>query len=260
MGDDGEGGAPCRREDPREEIPPFRPRDRQEEPKPQADDEPLEDDFRDDDADDDRPGLPSGNPWDVAPAPSGWMVAFYRTATRIMFGAPAFFSCLRPHRRSLRALSFYLIVSVILSVVQLLWMRGMTSMLVDGGMDPQMQQMMASTLAIHESMPLFVLKQVAFVTLQLYVQSALLYLMYRLILRDKPEFDLIFQVSAYGSAPMLLCVIPVLGALTGLVWSLACTLVGYKTVLRLDWSQTLLGYAPVFLLEMFLLLQVMQML
>ena len=34
MGDDGEGGAPCRREDPREEIPPFRPRDRQEEPKP----------------------------------------------------------------------------------------------------------------------------------------------------------------------------------------------------------------------------------
>ena len=94
------------------------------------------------------------------------MVAFYRTATRIMFGAPAFFSCLRPHRRSLRALSFYLIVSVILSVVQLLWMRGMTSMLVDGGMDPQMQQMMASTLAIHESMPLFVLKQVAFVTLQ----------------------------------------------------------------------------------------------
>ena len=43
-------------------------------------------------------------------------------------------------------------------------------------------------------------------------------------------------------------------------WSLACTLVGYKTVLRLDWSQTLLGYAPVFLLEMFLLLQVMQML
>ena len=123
-----------------------------------------------------------------------------------------------------------------------------------------MQQMMASTLAIHESMPLFVLKQVAFVTLQLYVQSALLYLMYRLILRDKPEFDLIFQVSAYGSAPMLLCVIPVLGALTGLVWSLACTLVGYKTVLRLDWSQTLLGYAPVFLLEMFLLLQVMQML
>ena len=119
------------------------------------------------DADADRPGLPSGNPWDVAPAPSGWMVAFYRTATRIMFGAPAFFSCLRPHRRSLRALSFYLIVSVILSVVQLLWMRGMTSMLVDGGMDPQMQQMMASTLAIHESMPLFVLKQVAFVTLQL---------------------------------------------------------------------------------------------
>ena len=185
IGDDGKGGAPCRREDPREEIPPFRPRDRQEEPKPQADDEPLEDDFRDDDADDNRPGLPSGNPWDVAP--SGWMVAFYRTATRIMFGAPAFFSCLRPHRRSLRALSFYLIVSVILSVVQLLWMRGMTSMLVDGGMDPQMQQMMASTLAIHESMPLFVLKQVAFVTLQLYVQSALLYLMYRLILRDKPD-------------------------------------------------------------------------
>lgn len=259
MGDGREGGAPCRREAPREEIPPFRPRDRQEEPAPQADDGPLEDDIRDE-AGDDRPGLPSGNPWDVAPAPSGWMVAFYRTATRIMFGAPAFFSCLRPHRRSLRALSFYLIVSVILSVVQLLWMRGMTSMLMDGGMDPQMQQMMTSALAIHESMPLFVLKQVAFVTLQLYVQSALLYLMYRLILRDKPEFDLIFQVSAYGSAPMLLCVIPVLGALTGLVWSLACTLVGYKTVLRLDWSQTLLGYAPVFLLEMFLLLQVMHML
>ena len=48
-----------------------------------------------------------------------------------------------------------------------------------------------------------------------------------------------------------------LGVLSGLEEIAA---VGYKTVLRLDWSQTLLGYAPVFLLEMFLLLQVMQML
>lgn len=255
-----------RHEPPRDEIPPFRPRAAQEDRDGQDDEdredrqalkdgEPLEDDFRHDD----RPERPSGNPWDMAPEPSGWAVAFYRTATRIMFAAPAFFSCLRPHRRSLRALGFYLVVSVILSVVQLLWMRGMTSMLMDGGMDPQMQQMMTSTLGLQESMPLFVLKQVAFVTLQLYGQSALLYLMYRLILRDKPDFDLIFQVSAYGVAPMLLCVIPVLGALTGLVWSLACTLVGYRTVLRLNWGQTLLGYAPVFLLEFFLLLQVMRM-
>lgn len=256
-----------RREPVQDDLPPFRPRAARQDDTDEEDAERFQDRhalkdeeaLEDDEDGDDRPGRPSGNPWDMAPEPAGWPVAFYRTATRIMFGAPAFFSCLRPHRRSLRALGFYLIVSLILSVVQLLWMRGMTSMLVDGGMDPQMQQMMASTLGLQESMPLFVLKQLAFVTLQLYGQSALLYLMFRLTLRDKPDFDLIFQVSAYGVAPMLLCVIPVLGALTGLVWSLACTLVGYKTALRLNWVQTLVGYAPVFLLEFFLLLQVMKM-
>ena len=181
------------------------------------------------------------------------MVAFYRTATRIMFGAPAFFSCLRPHRRSLRALSFYLIVSVILSVVQLLWMRGMTSMLVDGGMDPQMQQMMASTLAIHESMPLFVLKQVAFVTLQLYAQGqgpALSHVPAHPARQAGFRPDLPGQRLRLG-APCCCALSPVLGGAhrPGLEPG-PCTLVGYEhPVLRLDWSQTLLGYAPVFLLE-----------
>ncbi|WP_300718182.1 YIP1 family protein [uncultured Desulfovibrio sp.] len=264
-GEDEERGAPCRREscrdEPREELPPFRPRDsrdtdeQDEGPGPDREEDDLADEAQEDG---DRPGLPSGNPWEMAPAPSGWLVAFYRTSMRIMFGAPAFFTCLRPHRRSLRALGFYLIVSIVFSAVQLLWLRGMTNVLVEGGLDPQMQQMLLNNPLINESMFLFMLKQVAFVTLQLYAQSALLYLMFRLILRDKPEFDLIFQVSAYGSAPILLCVIPVLGSLTGIVWSLACSLIGYKTVLRLDWGQTLLGYAPVFLLEFFLLLQMIR--
>lgn len=264
-GEDEERGAPCRRgpcrDEPREELPPFRPRDSRDTdeqddgPGPDREEDGLADEAQEDG---DRPGLPSGNPWEMAPAPSGWLVAFYRTSMRIMFGAPAFFTCLRPHRRSLRALGFYLIVSIVFSAVQLLWLRGMTNVLVEGGLDPQMQQILLNNPLINESMFLFMLKQVAFVTLQLYAQSALLYLMFRLILRDKPEFDLIFQVSAYGSAPILLCVIPVLGSLTGIVWSLACSLIGYKTVLRLDWGQTLLGYAPVFLLEFFLLLQMIR--
>ena len=76
----------------------------------------------------------------------------------------------------------------------------------------------------------------------------------RVTLAPKDLLDMTFQhlgLTVAAAVVVLILAIP---------WSLACTLVGYKTVLRLDWSQTLLGYAPVFLLEMFLLLQVMQML
>ena len=49
----------------------------------------------------------------------------------------------------------------------------------------------------------------------------------------------------YSSAPALLCVIPALGSLAGMVWGLACMAVGCRAALRLNWPQTLLGFVPV---------------
>ena len=197
------------------------------------------------------------NPWEAAPGGDGWLAAFYQTAMRVMFAAPRFFGALNPEAPHLRALSFYLIVCVLQTVVERFWGGMFLSIMApSAATDPQLEKMLA-LLAPQTNLAMTLLLRTAFLVLQLYVFSALIHLAYRFVAPGRASFPLLFQVMAYSSAPALLCVIPGLGSLAGMIWGLACMAVGCRAALRLNWPQTLLGFVPVCLVTAPMLLQLL---
>lgn len=196
------------------------------------------------------------NPWEAAPEPDGWLSAFYQTSIRVMFAAPRFFAALRPAAPQLRVLCFFLVISVVQVVVERAW-AGMllTLMAPSAATDPELEKLL-TMLAPQISLPMTLLLKTGFSVLQLYLFSGLVHLAFRFMVPARADFSLVFQIMAYSAAPALLCVIPLLGSLAGFVWGFACMLVGCRTALNLTWTQTLLGFAPVFLLLGPLLLQI----
>ncbi|MBD5417149.1 MAG: hypothetical protein HDR50_05720 [Desulfovibrio sp.] len=197
------------------------------------------------------------NPWDVAPANGGWLQAFYQTVLRVMFAAPRFFAGLRPHARQLRPLGFYLVICVIQTVVERFWGSMLVSALSPAAAtDPQLENLL-TLLAPKTDLALSLLLRCGLLVLQLYVFAALMFLAYRIVARERTSFSLIFQIMAYSSTPALLCIVPALGSLAGMVWGLACLAVGCRAALRLNWAQTLFGFVPLALVFGPILLQAM---
>lgn len=185
------------------------------------------------------------NPWVVAPGKDGWLSAFYQTVLRVMLSAPRFFASLVPEIQHNRALLFYLIVCIVETLMDRLWVGVLRSVLEPGmSSDPQLSAMLE--LLTPESNPfLSALKTTALLLLQAYLVSGLLFLMYRLLAGNKVNFSVVFQVVAYSVAPHVLCVVPVLGVFVGAVWGIGCLIVGLRTALMLNWGQTLVGLLPV---------------
>jgi hypothetical protein len=204
-------------------------------------------------------GSPAGNPWAVAPVPYGWFAAFYQTVLCVMFAAPRFFGALTPQPRSLRALGFYLLVSVAQIVLERFWGYMLLQYMSAGGppADPQLAKLLAM-LAPQANLAMTVLLRTGLLVLELYFFSAIIHLAYRFLAPDRADFSLVFQVIAYSAAPSLLCVIPLIGSLAGFVWSLSCITAGCRISLRLSWGQTLTGFAPACLAALMFLAQFMR--
>ncbi len=201
--------------------------------------------------------VPDENPWDAAPGNGGWLQAFYQTVLRVMFAAPRFFAALRPHMPLGRPLVFYLVICVIQTVVERFWGTMLISALTpSAATDPQLEKLL-EMLAPKSDLALSLLLRCGLLVLQLYVFTALMFLAYRIVARERTSFSLIFQIMAYSSAPALLCVVPALGSLAGMIWGLACLAVGCRVALRLNWAQTLFGFVPLALVFGPLLLQAM---
>lgn len=187
----------------------------------------------------------AANPWDNAPGEDGWLGSFYQTAIRVMFAAQPFFARINPDAQKYRALVFYLIVCIFQTLVEKLWGSLLFAMLSPGAAgDPQMERLL-SLLVADDNMALGLLLRCALLVLQIYFFSFLMFAVYRLMRPGIATYSLIFQIMAYSSAPSLLCVIPVLGSVAGLLWGLGCLLIGCKSALNLSWPQTLVGILPI---------------
>jgi len=193
------------------------------------------------------------NPWE-APY-DGYLAAFYQTAVRVLFAAPRFFAGLLPQKQLVRALLFYLIVGLIQIAAEQFWLAVFVKVLaLRAESDPQLAQLLV-LLSREMSLPLFVLLRTAFISLQLFVAAILYHMMFRMIVPDKANFSIVFQVIAYASAPALLGIIPLLGALAGFIWSIGCSLVGCRYALRINWVQTILALGPLYFVLFLLFLQ-----
>ncbi|MBQ9406794.1 MAG: zinc-ribbon domain-containing protein [Desulfovibrio sp.] len=196
------------------------------------------------------------NPWEAAPGDKGWIAAFYHTCLRVMFGAQQFFSGLRADAPQLRALLFYLVITVIQVLVEWIWTGILLSLVAPStASDPELAKMLAM---LSPQTPLVALLKTGLSVAQLYILATLLHFFYGFVVKTRPEFSLVFQVVAYSAAPSLLCIVPLVGSIAGFIWMLACLLVGLRASMRLSWAQTFAGFVPVLLLLVPLLLQVVK--
>ncbi len=188
------------------------------------------------------------NPWELAPEPSGWTAAFFQTISRVMFSSSRFFSNLPAFSAPLRPLLFYSIIILLQTIMDQLWGRFFISVLEPGAAnDPQLAKML-ELLSTEKNFILTAFFRFGMMVFQLYLLTLILYFAYRLIAPARSSFSLLFQVMVYSSAPLILCVVPVLGSLVGMLWSLGCCVIGLKAALRLNWSKTLFGLLPLFIL------------
>lgn len=188
------------------------------------------------------------NPWDEAPGRDGWLSAFYQTVIRVMFSAPTFFKTLSPTALQNRALLFYLIICVFQTVMEKIWGELFYALLSPTAAgDPQLEKMLAM-LSPDTNFALSLLLRCGLLVCQLYLFSFLVFLAYRLVAPQKGSFSLLFQIMAYSSAPSILCLVPALGSITGMIWGLGCLAVGCKAALGLDWPRTLAGFLPLIVL------------
>ena len=193
------------------------------------------------------------NPWEDPR--DGYLAALYQTSVRVLFAAPRFFAGLTPQNQLTRALVFYLIVGLVQIFVEQFWLAVFTEVLAPRAeSDPHLANLL-TLLSPKMSLPLFILARCAFISLQLFVVAVLYHVMFRLLAPNKANFSLVFQVIAYASAPALLGIVPVLGSLVGIIWSIACTVVGCRYALRVSWTQTLLALGPLYLVILLLFLQ-----
>lgn len=200
------------------------------------------------------------NLWAIAPEPYGWGTALWQTIIRIMFQAPTFFQNLKAIASTGRPLAFFLILCIFQTLVEWGYSIAFLHFLApDVSQDPNLSRLIELATP-WGNIFLTVLLRTGVLVVQLYVFSLLMYLAYRVIVRDKATFTVIFQILAYSTAPWILCVIPAIGSIAGTIWSVGCAAVGCKAALRLDWSQTLIGFLPIIFAFIPLLAQVSGML
>lgn len=190
------------------------------------------------------------NPWEEAESPADWVSAFWRTCLRASLSPGRFFSGTVP-RSVLRALGFLVTVCVLQTLIEHVWSQVFFTwiMPVTDEMDPQLRQF-AEMLTSKGDLVVWLGLRCVMLTAQICIFSAVLHLGWRVLVR-RSSFSVVLQVVCYAQAPLLLSIVPGVGSIVGLVWSLCCVVIGCRAALRFSWGQTLLGMAPLMALLFF---------
>lgn len=189
-------------------------------------------------------------PWEH-PERYGFFRSFFRTIVRVMFSGKEFFSTIHSQVSSLRPASFYAIIGLIQALIGYLSSPGMVNFIKNSNIDPQHQVLMENLFS-GQSLTMLIITTPFIMILQLLIYASFVYLAIRITNPEKADFPLTLRIIAYASAPMILCIVPYLGGLIGLVWFIYNIFIGVKYALRLTWQRTFLALAPIFILWFFI--------
>ena len=189
-------------------------------------------------------------PWEH-PERYGFFRSFFRTIVRVMFSGKEFFSTVHSQVSSLRPASFYAIIGLIQALIGYLSSPGMMNFIKNANIDPQ-QQVLMENLFSNQSLTMLIITTPFIMILQLLIYASFVYLAIRITNTEKADFPLTLRIIAYASAPMILCIVPYLGGLIGLIWFIYNIFIGVKYALRLTWQRTFLALAPIFILWFFI--------
>ncbi len=187
------------------------------------------------------------NPWEYA-SQHGYFTAFYQTVIWVLFSPSRFFAGLMPQNSRTHVLIFYLIVRVLQISIEYFWGGVLSTSLEPAAANDAELQSILNLLTPQSDFILAILIGTAMATIEIFFGSLFYFTMFKFIAKANANFSLVFQVIAYSSAPLLLAIIPALGTIVGFIWSLACILIGCRYAMRLSWSQTILGVAPLYAL------------
>ncbi len=193
-------------------------------------------------------GRPQGAPWE-SPEYYGFWGSFSRTLLGVLFHAPDFFRNLRCAFSPVRPLLFYVLLSLYQMLAARLWNLRALRELSQTAADPQMLAM-AENLMRAMNLPLMLLVTPFFSIFQAVILAGLYHLMFRMVQPDRADFSTTLRVVCYSSAPLVLCIVPMIGSLIAVLWFVAATVIGCKYALRLSWSRTLLALLPLYILEL----------
>ncbi len=192
-------------------------------------------------------GFAVDNPWERA-AELGYFTAFYQTLIWILFAPARFFAGLIPQNTRMHVLIFYLVVRALQISIEFFWGGVLSSTLEPSAANDTELQSILELLTPQTSYVFALLMGLGLSTIELFFGSLFYFAMFKLLAADKANFSLIYQIVAYSAAPLLLAVIPALGTIVGFIWSLVCLIIGSRYAMRLSWSQTILGIAPLYAL------------
>ncbi len=193
--------------------------------------------------------FPLENPWDNI-VKNGYFAAFYQTLTGVMFAPQRFFAGIVPQKSHVHILIFFVIISLMQIVVERFWGGMMASYLASTAIsDPELQTLI-KMLTPRYNVFFALLMGSALATVKIFFTSIFYFAFFKLAAPRAANFSLIFQIVAYGSAPLLLCFVPALGSLVGFIWSVVCTLIGCRYAMRLSWGQVMFGIIPYYLIAL----------
>ena len=199
-------------------------------------------------------GRPDGAPWE-SPEYYGFWGSFSRTLLGVLFHAPDFFQHVRCNFSVIRPILFYVLLSLFQMLASRLWSMKFLKELTTTATDPQVLAM-AETLMQSMNMPLMLLVTPFFSIFQAVILAGLYHLMIRMVQPDRADFATTLRVVCYSAAPLVLCIVPMVGSLIASIWFVAAAFIGCKFALRLSWVRTVLALLPLYILEFALVSQI----
>jgi len=188
------------------------------------------------------PGESSASPWENLQQ-YGFFPGFFETVKRVMLAPGPFFRKMQPGGLGM-PLGFFLLVSVIQMLATFLWnMTGMFPATAQHGA-PGMGMGMAGAGSI-----LILLVYPLFMAAWIFITSGVVHLFLMAFQAGRSGFEGTFRATAYGSAPLLLGVLPLLGPFIGALWSLVITVMGYRYIHGTSYARVILALiAPILII------------
>ena len=160
----------------------------------------------------------------------GFFPGFWETAKRAMLKPAAFFHSMPVGNGQIKPLIFYLLIAEFQIVMQMLWdMAGI-------GANATGEAAIAGISAI-----MLLIVYPLLLTVMLYIMTAMVHACLHLVGVATRGFEGTFRALTYGSAPMLMVLVPMAGPLIGAIWSLVVTFLGYKYIHRTTTGKVLLA-------------------
>ncbi len=156
------------------------------------------------------------------------------TWRRSVFSPGEFFRDVPYERPAARPILYYVLVSVVSSLVMLWWSPAFSTLQIP---------LLGETMAASELLPFagataasaafnfFLAPFVAIISLTLW--SLLLHLFVLMLARQRRSLTATVRAVCYAAGPSLLVIVPVLGALVGGVWTLVLTVIGIREAHRM---------------------------